>query len=268
MKIIPELRIWFLWGWLAGLAGLAGCYTVPETGRTAINFIGTDHEVSLGISEFNKIKRQSPISSDPVMVGRLQRVGWRISQVVGGDLPEAEWEFVLFDEPDLVNAFALPGGKVGVYSGIMEVAQTEDELATIVAHEIAHVTARHGSERMSHGVLTTIAGSILEGALAGDRDRDTYLAAYGLGATYGIMLPFSRSHELEADRIGLIYAAKAGYDPKAALEFWMKMNLIKDREEVSAFFSTHPSDLERIDSLEALLPRAMEIYEQNRIRYE
>ena len=163
-------------GWLASLAG---CYTVPETGRTAINFIGTDTEVSLGISEFNKIKRQSPISSDPVMVGRLQRVGWRISQVVGGDLPEAEWEFVLFDEPDLVNAFALPGGKVGVYSGIMEVAQTEDELATVVAHEIAHVTARHGSERMSHGVLATIAGSILEGALAGDRDRDTYLAAYG-----------------------------------------------------------------------------------------
>ncbi len=265
MKIIPEWRIWFLWGWLASLAG---CYTVPETGRTAINFIGTDHEVSLGISEFNKIKRQSPISSDPVMVGRLQRVGWRISQVVGGDLPEAEWEFVLFDEPDLVNAFALPGGKVGVYSGIMEVAQTEDELATVVAHEIAHVTARHVSERMSQRVLATMAGNILEGALAGDRDRDTYLAAYGLGATYGIMLPFSRSHELEADRIGLIYAAKAGYDPKAALEFWMKMNLIKDREEVSAFFSTHPSDLERIDSLEALLPRAMEIYEQNRIRYE
>ncbi|MBC9867331.1 MAG: M48 family metalloprotease [Opitutae bacterium] len=260
-----KFGFWILSGCLAILTG---CYTVPETGRTAINFFGTSYEVTLGLSEFNKIKRQSPLSNDPVMVGRLQRVGWRISQVVGSDLPDAEWEFVLFDEPDTVNAFALPGGKVGVYSGIMEVAQTEDELATLVAHEIAHITARHGSERLSHGVLASMAGNFIQGALEGDRDQETYLAAYGLGTTYGIMLPFSRSHELEADRIGLIYAAKAGYDPRAALDFWMKMNLIKDREEVSAFFSTHPSDLERIDKLEALLPRALEIYEQNRIRYE
>jgi len=128
-----QFGFWFLSGCLAILAG---CYTVPETGRTAINFFGTGQEVSLGLSEFNKIKRQSPFSNDPVMVGRLQRVGWRISQVVGSDLPDAEWEFVLFDEPDAVNALAVPGGKVGVYSGIMEVAKTEDELATLVARLI------------------------------------------------------------------------------------------------------------------------------------
>ena len=253
---------------LSCLVALAGCYTVPETGRTAINMIDMDQELSLGATEFKSIKRQSPISNDPVMVGRLQRVGWRILQAVGGDLPDAQWEFVLFDEPDVVNAFALPGGKVGVYSGMMDVALSEDELAALVAHEIAHVTARHGSERMSHGALRSIMGNILRGALERDRDRDAYLAAYGLGSHYGIMLPYSRSHELEADRIGLIYAAKAGYDPRAALDFWMKMRLIKDREEVSAFFSTHPSDLERIERLEALLPRALEIYEESSIIYK
>ena len=270
MKTALKSRSWpaYLTNLLGFLLVLAGCYTVPETGRTSINFIGTHHELSMGISEFEKIKKESPISLDPTLVGRLQRVGWRISQAVGNDLPSADWEFVLFDEPDIVNAFALPGGKVGIYSGIMEIAQTDDELATVVAHEIAHVTARHGSERTSHGVLAAVFGNILNEALEGDDDREKYLAAYGLGTTFAVTLPFSRSHELEADEIGLFYAAKAGYDPRAAVEFWMKMNLVKDKDKSNVFFSTHPSDYQRIDKLEALMPQAVPIYEQNRSRQE
>ena len=131
------------------LVALVGCYTVPETGRTSLNFISTGNELQLGISEFEKMKHETPISSDPVLVGRLQRVGQRIAEAVGNDLPSAQWEFVLFDDPDMINAFALPGGKVGVYTGILDVASTDDELATVIGHEIAHVTALNACRKGS-----------------------------------------------------------------------------------------------------------------------
>lgn len=246
----------------------AGCYTVPETGRTSLNFISTGEELKLGISEFEKLKRDTPISGDPVLTGQLNRVGKRISEAVGRDLPSAQWEFVLFDDPNTINAFALPGGKVGVYTGIMEIASTEDELATVIGHEIAHVTARHGSERMSQGIAAALGGLVLNAALENDKNRDQWVAAYGLGAGYAVAYPFSRNHELEADKIGIIYAARAGFNPQAAVEFWMKMNIIKGEAQGSTFFSTHPSDLQRIDRLERLMPEVMPIYEQNKGRYQ
>ncbi|MCB1124586.1 MAG: M48 family metallopeptidase, partial [Verrucomicrobiae bacterium] len=165
------------------LISLVGCYTVPETGRTSLNFIGIGQELQLGISEFEKMKQETPLSSDPVLNGKLQRVGKRISQAVGDDLPSAQWEFVLFDAPNTINAFALPGGKVGVYTGIMDIAETDDELATVIGHEIAHVTARHGSERMSQGIAAAIGGVLLNEALSGDKNRDAYTAAYGVAST-------------------------------------------------------------------------------------
>lgn len=246
---------------------LAGCYTVPETGRTSLNFISVGKELQLGISEFEKMKSEAPISSDPILTGRLQRVGRRIAEAVGNDLPSAQWEFVLFDEPNTINAFALPGGKVGVYTGILDIATSDDELATIIGHEIAHVTARHGSERMSQGVAAALAGVALNVALEDDKNRDTWTAAYGAASAYAIAIPFSQGHELEADEIGVIYAARAGYDPRAAVDFWMKMSLVKQGKEPSPFFSTHPSDFKRIDRLEALMPKVNPIYEQNKDRY-
>lgn len=254
---------------LAGiLLALAGCYTVPETGRTSLNFISVGQELQLGISEFERMKQEAPISSDPILVGRLQRVGQRIAAAVGNDLPSAQWEFVLFDAPDTINAFALPGGKVGVYTGILDIATTDDELATIIGHEIAHVTARHGSERMSQGIAAAIGGVLLNETLSGDKNRDEWTAAYGAASAYALAVPFSQGHELEADHIGVIYAAKAGYNPEAAVEFWMKMSLVKGGKEASPFFSTHPSDYKRIDKLEALMPQVMPIYEQNKSRYQ
>lgn len=250
------------------LISLVGCYTVPETGRTSLNFIGIGQELQLGISEFEKMKQETPLSSDPVLNGKLQRVGKRISQAVGDDLPSAQWEFVLFDAPNTINAFALPGGKVGVYTGIMDIAETDDELATVIGHEIAHVTARHGSERMSQGIAAAIGGVLLNEALSGDKNRDAYTAAYGVASTYAIAIPFSQGHELEADKIGVIYAARAGYNPRAAVDFWMKMSLVKQGKEPSPFFSTHPSDLKRIDKLEQMMPEVMPIYEQAKGRYQ
>ncbi|MCZ6672005.1 MAG: M48 family metallopeptidase [Verrucomicrobia bacterium] len=241
-----------------------GCYTVPETGRTSLNFISTGNELQLGASEFEKLKREETISSDPTLNGKLQRVGRRIARAVGSDLPSAQWEFVLFDDPNMINAFALPGGKVGVYTGIMDVATTDDELATVIGHEIAHVTARHGSERMSQGITAALIGLGLNMALDDDKNRDAWVAAYGAGAAYVVTFPFSRKHELEADEIGVIYAARAGFNPEAAIEFWMKMNLVKQGNEPSAFFATHPSDFKRIDRLEALMPKVKPIYEQNK----
>ena len=257
--------------WILGLIltiVLVGCYTVPETGRSSLNFISSGEELALGISEFEKLKQQAPISSDPVLNARLQNVGKRIADAVGDALPSAEWEFVLFDDPNTINAFALPGGKVGVYTGIMELANTDDELAVIVGHEIAHVTARHGSERMSHGMVAGLSQVLLGAAVADSDNRDLYMAAFGIGTAYAVMLPYSRSHELEADEIGIIYAAKAGYDPQASVEFWMKMNLVKGGNEQPEWQSTHPSDLNRIDRLGAMMPRVMPIYEENKVRYQ
>jgi predicted Zn-dependent protease len=249
------------------LAVLAGCYTVPETGRTSLNFISVGEELRLGISEFERMKQEATISSDPVLVGRLQRVGKRMAEAVGNDLPSAEWEFVLFDDPDMINAFALPGGKVGVYTGILDIATSDAELATIIGHEIAHVTARHGSERMSQGIAATVIGIGLNVALSDDKNRGAWTAAYGAASVYALTIPFSQGHELEADHIGVIYAARAGYDPQAAVDFWMKMSLVKQGKEPSPFFSTHPSDFKRIDKLEALMPKVKPIYEQNKGRY-
>jgi len=210
---------------------LTACTTVPETGRSSLNFISVGQELQLGITEFQKMKSQAPISSDPVLNGRLQKVGERIAIAVGDDLPSAEWEFVLFDAPETINAFALPGGKVGVYTGILDIATTDDELATVIGHEIAHVTARHGSERMSQGLVAAGLGVLLNVALSDDKNRDAYTAAYGVASAYALTIPFSQGHELEADEIGVIYAARAGYDPQAAIEFWMKMSLVKQLKD-------------------------------------
>jgi predicted Zn-dependent protease len=242
---------------------LAGCYTVPETGRRSINFVSTSQEIQTGAAAFQQMKREGTVSTNRVHINRVNLVGQRIAKVVGDDLPGAAWEFVVFESPDL-NAFALPGGKVGIYSGLLKVAETDAELATVIGHEIAHVTARHGSERMSQNILVA-AGAIGIGVAMKDRsdaDRNAALAAYGLGASIGVMLPYSRRHETEADTIGLRYAARAGYDPRAAIDFWERMRRASSgRNKPPEFLSTHPADETRIRNLQQMMPAALEIYE-------
>lgn len=249
------------------LIALAGCATAPETGRRQVLLIDPAQEAQMGLQSFQKIKRQTPISRDRRAAAQLQSVGRRIAGVVS--MPHAQWEFVLF-ESDEPNAFALPGGKIGVNTGILPITKNEAGLATVIAHEIAHVTARHGAERMSQGLLVQVGGAALSAALGGQSPvtRDVAMQAYGLGTKVGVMLPYSRTQEYEADRIGLLYMARAGFDPSEAIAFWQRFKAHNRGQggRSPEFLSTHPLDAGRIAELQRYLPRAMAEYERARAR--
>lgn len=259
------------WSLLGSLTFLTGCYTVPETGRKSLVLIPPAQEIAMGAQSFAEMRQTEPVSSDPRANERVQRVGRRIAAAVGDTLPGAQWEFVVFESKDL-NAFALPGGKVGVYTGLLRLMESDDELATVMGHEIAHVTARHGAERMTEA-LAIAAGGAIAGVAAekyAGGQKDAFLMAYGLGTTTLIALPHSRRGESEADYIGLRYAAKAGYDPRAAIAFWQKMAQQKQLAgggKPPAFLSTHPSDAQRIADLQKQVPQVMPLYEAARDRY-
>jgi metalloendopeptidase OMA1, mitochondrial len=251
--------------WLSLLLALAGCYTVPETGRSAF-IIPLGDEVAEGAAAFAEIKSKEKLSSDPVQNEQVRRVGERIAQAVGSDLPSAKWEFVVFDEPKTINAFALPGGKVGVYSGLIQLVDSDDEIAIVMGHEIAHVTARHGAQRATQGVVAAGLGVVLGVATNDSSNRDAILIGYGLAAG-GATLAFSRSHESEADHIGLRYAAKAGYDPHAAITFWQKMAAQDEGSNMPTLLRTHPTDEKRISELQRWLPEALPLYEAAKLKY-
>jgi predicted Zn-dependent protease len=259
------------WG-LALLIGLslAGCATAPETGRRQLLLVDSAQEAKLGLKAFQEIKSQTPISRDAKANAQLQAVGRRIAQVA--KLPNARWEFVLFDNPKEPNAFALPGGKVGIYTGILPITQSEAGLATVIGHEVAHAAARHGAERMSQSLAAQVGGSVLSAALGasgyGGLSRDLAMQAYGLGAQVGVLLPYSRTQELEADRIGLLYMARAGFDPRESIAFWQRFQAYNDKRGggTPEFLSTHPLDANRIATLKTFLPEALAEYELARTR--
>lgn len=251
---------------LAMVLLVAGCYTVPETGRSAfvLPFL---HEAAQGSAAFAELKATAKISDDPALRAQAQRVGHRIAEAVGEDLPGASWEFVVFEAPQTVNAFALPGGKVGVYSGLLLLVDSDDELAIVLGHEIAHVTARHGAQRVSEGAVA-LAGGVLVGLETRKMDYHyALLAGYGVVAG-GTVLAFSRAHESEADFIGIRYAAKAGYDPRAALTFWKKVAKAGQpgglAGQLTALASAHPGGLRRMADLEKAMPGAVQLYEQHK----
>lgn len=254
---------------LAGVLAVLGmgCDTVPESGRQRLLLIDAAQETQLGQKTFYELKRERPIARDRVNAERVRRVGAAIAQVV--PLPETHWEFVLFEDPT-PNAFALPGGKVGVNTGILPLTQDDAGLATVIAHEIAHVVARHSGERLSQQLLVQLGGAAL-GAALGEKTpvtRELALQVYGLGAQVGVILPYSRAHELEADALGLLYMARAGYDPRAAIDFWRRFAEYNARRggETLEFLSTHPVDERRLAQLQELMPRAWAEYEQTKLR--
>lgn len=255
-----------LLGGAALLLALTGCYVVPETGRKSLILTSPAEDAAMGAQEFASLRSKEKVSDNPILNDRVRRVGKRIAEAVGNDLPSAKWEFVVFEAKD-VNAFALPGGKVGVYTGLLKVAETDDELAIVMGHEIAHVTARHGAERMTEMLGAALGAAILEVSTQNSSKRDAWRIGYGLAAT-GTTLKFSRNHESEADYIGLRYAAKAGYDPRAAVDFWQKMAKQKEGAKLPAFLSTHPSDEQRIANLEKAIPAVLPLYETAKQRYE
>lgn len=238
---------------------LAGCATVPETGRSQLLLMSPAQESQLGFQEFEKLKKSVPVSKDATANEMLQRVGNRIAAVA--PLPNARWEFVLFDKADTPNAFCLPGGKVGIYTGILPITKDDAGLATVIGHEVAHAVARHGAERMSEGMLIQLGGQLLEQATLGrsDASRVLWQQAYGIGTAVGVALPHSRAHELEADRLGLLYMARAGYQPREALAFWQRFAEFKNKKgggKQVEFLSTHPLDEQRIRLIEGLILQA------------
>jgi predicted Zn-dependent protease len=253
------------------LVVLAGCSTVPLTGRRQLDFVPNSVVTSMSLQQYDQIVSQSKKSTDAQATAMVQRVGAKIVQAVedytktkGLKDPFAgyKWEFNLIVDPN-VNAFAMPGGKVVVYTGILPVVQTEAGLATVLGHEIAHVFADHGGERMSQQLLTQLGEVGLETALKNkpEQTKSLFTSAYGLGTQVGFLLPFSRKQESEADHLGLIFMAMAGYNPQEAVAFWERMAASSQGQaKPSAFMSTHPTDEKRIEDLKKLLPEATEYY--------
>ncbi len=257
----------FLISLLAVVAILCGCQTVPETGRTQWILISRGEERRMGEKAYAAILQKSALSSNSAAVEVVRRVGTRIAAVT--DAPDYDWEFNLI-ESSQQNAFVLPGGKVGVYTGISSAAETEGGLATVLSHEIAHAIRRHGAERVTQGLLIQLGGVALSVAMDGKDPglRDQIFAAYGLGTDVGIMLPYSRTHELEADQVGLLLMARAGYDPNAAVEFWEQFTETKEGRAPLEFLSTHPSDERRLQRLREFLPAALQEYQMAADKYD
>ena len=248
---------------LAAVIFIVACGEVPDTERKQINFMNPREEAKLGVTEFNRMKEELKISEDPALNRIVQRVGRRLSKVM--PVPHAQWEFVVFDDPS-PNAFALPGGKVGVHTGLFEISKNESGLAAVIGHEVAHVVARHSGERLSRGVLT--AGAVAVGAYILNKEAgvDPKAAAAGLGgAAVLTYTAHTRDQELEADKLGALYMARAGYDPNEAVKLWQRFSAYRDRvgqNQGFSLLSTHPVDAKRIEELKKYMPRAMQEYKQ------
>ena len=235
----------------AALMLIAGCAKTPLTNRTQLILISSDRETALGLSEAEKIKANSTLSTDRALTARVDRIGEKIALVSGRD--DFAWEFNVIESNEL-NAFCLPGGKVFLYTGILKLTANDDQIATVIGHEVAHALARHGAERMSMQMVSNAGADILAGALQVPAEyQGLYSQAYGLGTQVGVLLPYSRKHEEEADQIGVYLMWKAGYNPQEAVRFWEKMRSMDKGEGTPEFLSTHPSDQSRINAIKAFI---------------
>jgi len=232
-----------------------GCTTVPETGRTQLNILSPSDEMQMGISEFDKMKQGVPISKDAAANALLQKVGKRIAAVA--PMPDAKWEFVVFESKE-ANAFCLPGGKVGVYTGILPITKDEAGLATVIGHEVAHAVARHGGERITAAMGLQLLGVAVDASTRDTKYHSYAVAGYGLGSQLGAALPHSRYQESEADHLGLLYMARAGYDPEQSVAFWQRFADFNKQQGADTpwFLRTHPLDQTRIDQLKQWMPEA------------
>ena len=241
------------------VASLAACETVPYTGRHQIMLLPESAELQMGRQSYQEVLKKSTLSSDAEANERLARVGRRIAEATGRS--EYQWEFRLIEDKQ-VNAFCLPGGKVAVYTGILPVTRDDAGLAAVVGHEVAHAIARHGAERVSQGLLVQSGLTATQMALSRSDPRtvQAVTAMLGAGASVGVMLPWSRAQESEADHLGLIYMAKAGYHPSAARDLWVRMAERAKGARPPEFLSTHPAPATRIAQIERWIPEALKYY--------
>jgi predicted Zn-dependent protease len=240
-----------------------GCSKAPITGRNQLIMVSPQQELALGYQSAKQVLEKEKVSTDPQKNAMVKRIGQRIAKVTGQN--SYKWEFFVIENNKAANAFCLPGGKVFVYTGLFKYASNDDELAAVMGHEIGHALARHGAERMSAGQLQQVGGQVLGAVMQGQgnpQNTAMVMQAFGIGSQLGVMLPHSRLQEYEADHIGLMLAAKAGYNPKSALTFWEKFG--KSGETPPEYLSTHPAPTNRIAKLKSLLPKVMPVYQASK----
>lgn len=246
------------------------CSTVPITGRKQLSLIPAGEMLSMSYQEYGEFLKTNKLSTNQQQTAMIKSVGARIQKAVetyfqqkgmADALKDYRWEFNVVESEE-VNAWCMPGGKVVFYTGILPVTKTEAGVAVVMGHEVAHAIAEHGNERMSQGLLAQLGGAALSQALSKEpeKTRSLWLTVYGMGAQFGALLPFSRTQESEADHLGLIFMAMAGFDPNEAVSFWQRMAAAKGGQAPPEFMSTHPSDETRIANLTRLIPEAMQYY--------
>jgi len=257
---------------LVAVVILNSCTTVPITGRKQLNLYPESEMITMSLTEYDTFIKENKLSTNTKQVELVKKVGARIAQSVetfltqnglGDRVSGFQWEFNLVQNDTIPNAWCMPGGKVVVYTGLLPYTQTEEGLAVVMGHEIAHAVARHGNERMSQQMGVQLGGVALATAVSQKpaETQQIFMTAYGAGAQLGVMLPYSRSHESEADKMGLIFLAMSGYDPNAAVAFWERMAK-SGGSNTPEFLSTHPSDQTRINNLKAYIPEAMKYYKK------
>jgi predicted Zn-dependent protease len=259
---------------LCGLLSLlSGCSEVEITGRKQFNIVPDSTMNSLSFQSYGEFLSSHKLSTNAEQTQMVKRVGGRIQNAVEqyckknnieDRLKGYKWEFNLVEDPN-INAWCMPGGKVVVYTGILPVTQGEAGLAVVLGHEIAHAFAKHGAERMSQGLLVELGGVALSTALKDkpEQTKNLFMQSYGIGTQVGVLLPYSRVQESEADHLGLIFMAMAGYNPQEAISFWQRMAAQKKGAQTPEFLSTHPADETRIQDLKKLLPEAMQYYKKS-----
>lgn len=249
---------------------ISGCSQVEITGRKRINLMPDSMMNSMSFQNYGEFLSSHKLSTNTQQTQMVKRVGSRIQNAVEkycsdngiqNKLKGYEWEFNLVEDPN-VNAWCMPGGKVVVYTGLLPVTQTESGLAVVMGHEIAHAFAKHGAERMTQELGVEITGMALSKVLEerSEQTQSIFMAAYGLGSQVGILLPYSREHEEEADHLGLVFMAMAGYDPHEAVTFWERMAAANSGSQPLQILSTHPTNASRIRNIRSLLPEAMTYY--------
>ena len=249
---------------------LSSCSTVPITGRRQLDLIPDNQMLSMSFQQYDQFLKDNKESTNQQQINLIKKVGGRIAAAVqryfdqqnlSQQLNGYNWEFHLIESKE-ANAWCMPGGKVVVYTGILPITKTEAGLAVVLGHEIAHAVAKHGNERMSQGLLTQLGGVALSEALKNKPEltQNIFLSAFGIGTQVGVLLPYSRLQESEADHLGLIFMAMAGYDPHEALNFWQRMTVAMSGQAPPEFLSDHPSDQTRIENIKNELPEAMKYY--------
>lgn len=245
---------------------LVSCSTTPISGEKAFLVTSESEERAMGKEAYREIKSKERLTQNKKIAGIVNQVGLNIAK--HANKPEYEWEINTF-ENSTPNAFCLPGGKIGIYTGILKYAKNEAGLATVMGHEVAHAIARHGGQRMSQQLVTNLGMAALSVAVFTDMEKNKknlLMAALGVGVTVGVMLPYSRKHELEADEIGMILMARAGYDPRESVRFWQRFAEAGGKKPPE-FLSTHPHSDNRAERLQNMMPRAMEIYQKAPVKH-